>query len=74
MGLEEIILEETRKQGEKRGLKKGLEKGLEKAKILVVHNSWKERLTPEVTARITEFPIEDVIRLYAKFSSSEDRT
>lgn len=65
MGLEEIILEETRKQGE--------QIGKEEEKIQVAHNSWEEGLSAELTAKITELPLERILVLFAEFASNVDK-
>lgn len=59
MGLEEIILEETKKQGK-----------LEE-KQQVVYHSWQEGLSPELTAKLTELPVEQVKELFAQFAAGE---
>ena len=63
MGIEEIILEETRKEGKMEGLEKG--------KVLVVYNCWKEGTSADFTAKITELPLEKVHELFLEFSAKE---
>lgn len=60
MGLEEIILEETKKEGKR------------EEKIKVVYNCWKEGSSVEFTAKITELPLEEVQALFDRFSSTEE--
>lgn len=67
MGLEEIILEETRKQSKQ----EGVAEGKLKEKQQVVYHSWQEGLSPELTAKLTELPVEQVKELFAQFAAGE---
>lgn len=67
MGLEEMILEETKKQIKQ----EGLEEGKLKEKQQVVYHSWQEGLSPELTAKLTELPVEQVKKLFAQFTAGE---
>lgn len=72
MGIEEIILEETKKQGVQEGLEQGLEQGLQEAKIQFVRNCWKEGLTVELTATIAELTPERVTELFDQFTAEAE--
>lgn len=80
MGLEEIILEETRKAGMLEGKAEGKAEGKLEGKIegklesqlQIAHNCWKEGIAAELAATLTDLPLEQVVDLYAGYDSSVD--